>query len=133
MCLNIACSITLHAMQVTVYFNYVTKLCDSIYVRLLCESGKKAACLHEGDYAVSRAITHAQMDVQSKTGICVMALHNKLPEQTTDWSMQGWYIRCGRSSHEVAHLRTWHKHTVTHQMKNYQSSLLLCHARLIHV
>ena len=27
------------------------------YVRLPCEPGKKAACLHEGDYAAGHAIT----------------------------------------------------------------------------
>ena len=46
-------------------FNNVTRLYDSIYLRLPCEPGKKAACLREGDYEAGHAITHVQTHVQS--------------------------------------------------------------------
>ena len=41
----------------------LSRLYDSIN-RLTCEPGKKAACLHEGDYAAGHAIMHVQMHVQ---------------------------------------------------------------------
>ena len=38
----------------------VNRLYGSIYARLPCKPGKKAACLREGDYEAGHAITHVQ-------------------------------------------------------------------------
>ena len=47
------------------HFNNITRLYGSIYARLPCKPGKKAACLREGDYEAGHAITHVQTHVQS--------------------------------------------------------------------
>ena len=47
------------------HFNNITRLYGSIYARLPCKPGKKAACLREGDYEAGQAITHVQTHVQS--------------------------------------------------------------------
>ena len=47
------------------HFNNIIRLYGSIYARLPCKPGKKAACLREGDYEAGHAITHVQMHVQS--------------------------------------------------------------------
>ena len=52
-------------MQVNSASNNITRLYGSIYARLLCKPGKKAACLREGDYEAGHAITHVQTHVQS--------------------------------------------------------------------
>ena len=51
------------------HFNNITRLYGSIYTRLPCKLGKKAACLREGDYEAGHAITHVQMHVQSTVSI----------------------------------------------------------------
>ena len=45
------------------HFNNITRLYDSMYARLPCKPGKKAACLREGDYEAGHAITHVQTHV----------------------------------------------------------------------
>ena len=50
----------------------------SIYARLPCKPGKKAACLREGDYEAGHAIMHVQTHVQSTVllkRVCVLATH----------------------------------------------------------
>ena len=51
------------------HFNNITRLYGSIYARLPCKPGKKAACLREGDYEAGHAITHVQTHVQSTVAV----------------------------------------------------------------
>ena len=55
------------------YFNNATTGLYSIYVRQPFESGKNAACFHEGDCTAGHAITHVQTHVQSTVQLIARA------------------------------------------------------------
>ena len=55
----------IHAMQVNSGFRNVTRLYDSIYIRLPCKPGKKLGVLREGGYAAGHTIARVQTHVQS--------------------------------------------------------------------
>ena len=60
--------------KLAVYFNNITRWYGSIYARLHCKPGKKAACLREGDYEPGHVIAHVQTHVQSTVLIVGMRL-----------------------------------------------------------